>query len=132
MDDPNDPVEVILAFAEHLEGSRHPKDVNFIADRDRWFVTLILSLITDPHHPVGKVITRDLFRTWMDRGGKVPIKGHLARTLRERDEFQFACQSLYDLNVSVKDIAHALMVDTRTVRDTIRWWKEGESSTDDE
>ena len=130
MTDETDPVDVILAFADHLEGARHPKDVNFIADRDRWFVTLILSLITDPHHHVGKVITRDLFRTWIDRGGKVPIKGHLAQALRERDEFQFACQSLYDLNVPVKDIAQALMVDVRTVRQAIRWWKEGESSTD--
>jgi hypothetical protein len=120
-DDPTDPVNVILAFVEHListGGSRRKLPL----DRDRLLVTLILALLTDPHHHVGKVITRDLFKTWIERGGKVPIQGYLSRSLRETDEFEFAVQYLYDYGMKLSDIAMALGCTEQTIRNVLKYF----------
>jgi hypothetical protein len=119
-DDPDDPVNVILAFVEHLASASRSTKVP--VDRERMIITLILALLTDPHHHVGKVITRDLFKTWIERGGKVPIQGYLSRALRETDEFEFAVQYLYDYGMPMRDIAMALGCTEQTIRNVIKYF----------
>jgi len=131
--DENDPVEIILTFARHIEGSRLKKDQMQLYDSDRWFVTLILALISDPHHHVGRVIGRHAFKTWIDRGGKVPRQGTIARCLKEQDQFEFAAQYLYDSGMKVKDIAMALGSCELTIRHVLKYLSTEElQAIDDE
>jgi len=124
--DENDPVEIILAFANQIEGARLKRDPLSIPDRDRWFITLILALISDPHHHVGRVIGRHAFKTWIGRGGKVPKQGTIARTLKEQDQFEFAAQYLYDSGMKVKDIAMALGACELTIRQVLKYLSQEE------
>jgi len=124
--DENDPVEIILAFANQIEGARLKRDPLSIPDRDRWFVTLILALISDPYHHVGRVIGRHAFKTWIDRGGKVPKQGNIARTLKESDQFEFAAQYMYDSGMKVKDIAMALGSCELTIRHVLKYLSQEE------
>jgi len=119
--DEDDPVEIILAFASQIEGARLKRDPLSIPDRDRWLITLILALISDPHHHVGRVIGRHAFKTWIDRGGKVPRQGTIARCLKEQDQFEFAAQYLYDSGMKVKDIAMALGSCELTIRHVLKY-----------
>lgn len=131
--DENDPVEIILAFASQIEGARLKRDPLSIPDRDRWFITLILALISDPHHHVGRVIGRHAFKTWIDRGGKVPKQGNISRTLKEQDQFEFAAQYLYDSGMKVKDIAMALGSCELTIRHVLKYLSTEElQAIDDE
>jgi hypothetical protein len=129
--DENDPVEIILAFANQIEGARLKRDPLSIPDRDRWFITLILALVSDPNHHVGRVIGRHLFKTWIDRGGKVPKQGTIARTLKEQDQFEFAAQYLYDSGMKVKDIAMALGSCELTIRHYLKHLSTEELQTID-
>ena len=124
--DEDDPIEIILAFARQIEGARLQRDPMQIHDRDRWFVTLILSLISDPHHHVGRVVGRHAFKTWIDRGGKVPKQGNIARCLKEEDQFEFAAQYLYDSGMKVKDIAMALGSCELTIRHVMKYLSQEE------
>ncbi len=119
-EDPEDPVEVILAFVRHL--AQKPTVTKRPLDRDRLIITLVLALLSDPHHHVGKKITRDLFKTWIERGGRVPQRGLIARAIREDDEFDFAVQYLYDYGMPIKDIAMALGCSEPTVLSTIKYF----------
>lgn len=119
--DEHDPVEIILSFANQIEGARLKRDPLSIPDRDRWFITLILALVSDPNHHVGRVIGRHAFKTWIDRGGKVPKQGTIARTLKEQDQFEFAAQYLYDSGMKVKDIAMALGSCELTIRHYLKY-----------
>lgn len=131
--DENDPVEIILAFARQIEGARLKRDPLSIPDHDRWFVTLILALISDPYHHVGRIIGRHAFKTWIDRGGKVPKQGNIARTLKEEDQFEFAVQYLYDSGMKVKDIAMALGSCELTIRHYLKYLStEERKAIDDE
>jgi len=127
--DENDPVEIILAFARHIEVSRLKRDPLQLHDRDRWFVTLILALISDPHHHVGRIIGRHAFKTWIDRGGKVPRQGTIARCLKEQDQFEFAAQYLYDSGMKIKDIAMALGSCELTIRHTLKYLSTEDQQT---
>lgn len=121
------PVDTILAFTHSIEAMRKANDPLCINDRDRWLVTAILTLLSDPHHHVGKTITRDLFKLWIERGGRVPKKGHLARSLRETDQFEFAAQYLYDYGMPITEIAIVLGVCRLTAYQMIRYLKEEDS-----
>lgn len=122
----DDPVEIILAFARQIEGARLQRDPMQIHDRDRWFVTLILALISDPHHHVGRVVGRHAFKTWIDRGGKVPKQGNIARCLKDEDQFEFAAQYMYDSGMKVKDIARALGACELTIRQVLKYLSQEE------
>ncbi|MCC8991814.1 MAG: hypothetical protein LM514_04390 [Streptococcus sp.] len=124
--DEKDPIEIILAFARQIEGARLQRDPMQIHDRDRWFVTLILALISDPHHHVGRVVGRHAFKTWIDRGGKVPKQGNIARCLKEEDQFEFAAQYLYDSGMKVKDIAMELGACELTIRQVLKYLSQEE------
>lgn len=132
----SDPVKIVLAFTRYLEGRRtlktggkkicpvckHGFDPMMIRERDEYLVTILLSLLADPHHHVGKLITRNLFKTWIDRGGQIPVQGTLSRALKEKDTFEFAIQYLYDYGLAIKEIANALGCCQATVRQSIRYW----------
>ena len=130
--DENDPVEIILAFSRQIEGSRLKRDPLSINDHDRWFITLVLTLISDPSHHVGRTIGRHAFKTWIDRGGKVPKQGNIARTLKEQDQFEFAAQYLYDSGMKVKDIAIALGSCEFTIRNYLKYLSTEERKIIDE
>ena len=109
-----DPVDVVLHFAHRLEAMRsasHPLKI----ERDRLFVTLILALLSDPHHPVGQRITRPLFRTYIERGGKVPRQGRLSLSLLDDDQFTHTVGYLFDSGMKPAEIARALGVRYQTV-----------------
>lgn len=144
-----DPVKVVLAFTRHLEGMKgtktakkvcpackHSFDPLAIRDRDEYLITILLSILADPHHHIGKLITRDLFKVWIERGGIVPKQGMLSRELREQDTFDFAAQYLYDYGMPVKEIAIALGAGEATVRKAIRYYRkedaDGQQSVDEE
>lgn len=137
-----DPVKIVLSFTRHLEALRgiktakkvcpackHSFDPLAIRDRDEYLITLLLSILADPHHHIGKLITRDLFKVWIERGGIVPKQGCLTRALREQDTFDFAAQYLYDYGMPVKEIAIALGAGEVTVRKAIRFYRK--EDTDD-
>lgn len=124
-----DPVKIVVAFARNLEGRRtiktekkvcptckHGLDPMEIRCRDEYLVTILLSILSDPDHFVGKKVTRNLFKTWIDRGGRVPIQGFLSRIIREQDSFDFAVRYLYDSGVSIKVIASAFCIAQSTVK----------------
>ena len=119
-DDPDDPVNVILAFVQHL--AQKPSVTKAPLDRDRLMITLVLALLSDPHHHVGKKITRDLFKVWIERGGRVPQRGIISRSLREADEFDFAVQYLYDYGMPIKDIAMALGCSEPTIKSALKYF----------
>ena len=136
-----DPVKVVLAFTRHLEGMKgtktakkvcpackHSFDPLAIRDRDEYLITILLSILADPHHHIGKLITRDLFKVWIERGGIVPKQGMLSRELREQDTFDFAAQYLYDYGMPIKEIAIALGAGEATVRTAIRYWRKKEAT----
>lgn len=131
----NDLVKIILAFTQHIEGQRGIKtgikkvcpackcSFNPLesASRDEFLATIILSLVADPNHHVGKTVGRQLFKTWIDRGGRVPKHGALSREMREKAQFEFAVQYLYDYGMPVKEIANALSCSELTVRNHIKY-----------
>src|SRR5574343_950947 len=67
-----DPVQVVLQFAKRIEEARNKNDQLPINDRDEWFVKLVLGLITDTRHMVGRFVGRAAFKEWSRRGGKAP------------------------------------------------------------
>ena len=121
-----DPVDIILVFLKHIEGHRMRKSPMVINDRDRLLVTMILSLLADPSHHVGKLITRDIIKVWIDRGGHIPRPGQLARSMREPDNFEFAAQYLYDYGMPITEIAIVLGVHRDTVTRTLKYIKEND------
>ena len=140
-----DPVEVVLAFARHIESLKGIKtakkvcpackqsfDPLSIRDRDRYLVTLILSTLADPNHHIGKRITKSIFKVWFERGGTVGVRGQLANSLREKDQFEFATQYLYDYGLPPKDIAMALGVNIYTVYRRIKYLKPGDAAPTEE
>ena len=120
----DDPVNIILTFASHLEGMRMKKSPMVINDRDRWFITLILSLLADPNHHVGKLIMRDIVKVWIDRGGILPKRGPIAKFMRESDQFEFASQYLYDYGMPITEIGIVLGVHRMTVARCLKYIKE--------
>ncbi len=120
----NDPVDIILTFARYLEGMRMKKSPMVVNDRDRWFITIILSLLADPNHHVGKLITRDIVKVWIERGGQIPKPGPIARFMREADQFEFAAQYLYDYGMPTSEIGIVLGASYDTVWRALRYIRE--------
>ena len=106
-----DPVQVILQFAKRIEESRNKNDPLPINDRDEWFVTLVLGLITDPRHMVGRFVGRAAFKEWIRRGGKAPRFGKLPSVI-DNEQFLHALLYLHDAGVSVTDLAKAFSFTT--------------------
>lgn len=116
-----DPVEEILEFAKFLEGKRSKQDSLKINDRDRWLVTLALSLISDPNNRLGKKYINELLKVWANRGGKIylskkyldklkprnPNEAPNRRLFRQPDRLEFAVQYLLDAGVHHTIIAEA-------------------------
>jgi len=127
-----DPVDLILEFTQNLEGLRLKRDPLVINDRDRWFVTLILSMISDPNHRIGRLITKDLIRVWIARGGVVPVHGFISRELAERGPFEFAVQYLYDYGMSVAEIARAFNTTRVTIHRYLKFLRDDEAPNHDE
>lgn len=140
-----DPVEVVLAFARYIESLKGIKtakkvcpackqsfDPLSIRERDRYLVTLILSTLADPNHHIGKLVTKNIFKVWFERGGTVGVRGQLANSLREKDQFEFATQYLYDYGLPPKDIAMALGVNIYTVYRRIKYLKPGDEAPPEE
>lgn len=115
LDPEADMVEMIVQFAQYLEKSRSRNNPVAIQDRDRFIATIMVSLLSDPNHFVGYSVTRRLLRLWVSRGGRLPIRGNLARQMVEPDQFHFTAQYLYDYGMPIKEIAMALACDTRTI-----------------
>ena len=63
---------------------------------------------------------------WIDRGGKVPKQGNIARTLKEQDQFEFTAQYLYNSGMKVKDIAMALGSCELTIRHVLKYLSQEE------
>ena len=108
---PDDPIEIILEALQHIESLRPRNDpLADMVDRDRLIVAVVLGLLSDPKHHVGKYVGKSLIRAWIERGGQVPMAQKLTRFMKEPDTFEFACQYLHDYGLKVKDIAMALGV----------------------
>lgn len=120
----DDPVDILLTFAKYIEGQRMKKSPVPINDRERWFVTLILSVLADPNHHVGKLIMRNLIKVWIERGGIIPKRGPLAKFMRETDQFEFAVQYLYDYGMTMTEIGRVMGVNYMTVGRHLRFIKE--------
>lgn len=106
-----DPVQVILQFAKRIESERNKNDPLPINDRDEWFVALVLGLITDPRHMVGRFVGRAAFKEWIRRGGKVPRFGNLPSVI-DSEQFLHALLYLHDAGVGITDLARAFSFTT--------------------
>lgn len=102
-----DPVETILQLTARLEGLRNAKDTLSVNDRDRWLVTLVLELLSDPNHHIGKEIGKQAFKTWVERGGRLPGAGYHRIAVIDRDQLEHALLYLSDLGVSNTDLTKA-------------------------
>lgn len=109
-----DPVDVVLHFAHRIEAMRSSRNP-IQMDRDRLLVTIILALLSDPHHHVGKQITKPILQCYLDRGGRLNKPGVLARAMRDPDQFRHTIQYLYDSGMKIRNIAEALGVHYNTV-----------------
>ena len=60
-DIPEDPVEMVMRAIEHYDGLRSRLDpLKDIMDRERLLMAIILGMLSDPNHPVGKYLGREL------------------------------------------------------------------------
>jgi hypothetical protein len=125
------PIDRIVNFMEGMEAARHPKDPLTILDRERYWVTVILSILSDPKHPVGQPIMSDLIKTYKERGGTFPFQGLLGRHLLNTDQFDFAAQWLYDSGMRVRDIANVLGSHEQTIYKVIRFYRDKENEDDE-
>lgn len=130
--EPDDPVDLIVEFMATLESKRLKRDPMVINDRERWYITILLSLLSDPHHRIGKLVTKDLIRVWYERGGQLPIRGSLSRELTERGPFEFAVQYLYDYGVKTADIARAFSVNKHTIYRHLKYLRANDEENDNE
>jgi len=90
---PDDPIEIIMEALQHIESLRPRNDpLANVVDRDRLIVAVVLGLLSDPKHHVGKYVGKSLIRAWIERGGQVPMAQKLTRFMKEPDTFEFACQ----------------------------------------
>jgi hypothetical protein len=119
-------VQPILGFIRHLKALRSPSKIPL--QDDELTLLIVLSLLADPHHWIGKKVTRHLFKVWIERGGKIPNSRSLSKSLYERDCFEFACQYLYDLKIPVQEIAMALGVTRMTIYNTLRFLRDEDFS----
>ena len=126
-DIPEDPVEMVMRAIEHYDGLRSRIDpLKDIMDRERLLVAIIIGMLSDPNHPVGKHLGRDLLAAWIERGGKVPRPYYLSRGLLEPSQFDFTVQYLHDYGMKTTEIANALGVDRQTVYSRVRYMKHEE------
>lgn len=117
-------IELLLEFANHIEGQRHDKDPLIINDRDRWFVTMIFGILSDPHHRLNKTMMKDLIRVYMERGGKIPRKGQLANRIREKDQSEHIAQYLYDRGFTHEEIANVIGCSAQVVSLRLKYLRE--------
>lgn len=110
-----DPVDVILRFVQRIESMRIERNP-WPLDRERLLITIILALLSDPHHLVGKRITRPLLQCYLDRGGRLNKPGVLARAMRDPDQFEHTIRYLHDYGMGVRNISEAMGVSMNTVR----------------
>ena len=115
-----DPLENLLVFLQNLEDLRHPNDPLRIIDRERFVAVTILSLLSDPKHPIGGPLMKKVLPVYLERGGKLPLVGQIARRMRETDQFQFTVQYLYDRGLSANEIGNIFGCHLNTIRNTIK------------
>ncbi len=112
---------------DHYDGLRSRLDpLKDIMDRERLLVAIILGMLSDPNHPVGKHLGRDMLAAWIERGGKVPRPYYLSRSILETSQFDFTVQYLYDYGMKTTEIANALGVSRDAVYSRVRYRKPDE------
>lgn len=130
---PDDPVEMVMRAIEHYDGLRSRLDpLKDMMDRERLLVAIILGMLSDPNHPVGKHLGRNAISAWIERGGKVPRPHYTSRRIMEPSQFDFTVQYLYDYGMKITEIANALGVDRNMVYKRVRYKKPDEDTENDE
>ena len=114
-----DPVQIILRFAHKIEAARHKNDPLPINDRDEWFVAIVLGLITDPHHLIGRFVGRAAFKAWLRRGGKVPRGGGIPSVI-DNEQFLHALLYLHDLGIGVSDLSRAFSFSVERINQLLK------------
>ena len=125
-----DPVETILQLTRHLEGLRNAKDPLEVNDRDRWLVTLVLELLSDPKHHIGKVIGKQAFKTWILRGGRLPTRGYNGIAVIDRDQFEHALLYLSDLGIGPVALGEAFSMKYTSIYEILKRLKSEPSELD--
>lgn len=121
-----DPIDVLVRFIERILQCRASKSYPLTQERERLIVTLLLSILADPHHHLNEVITRPLLKVYFERGGRTYKCGQLSRALREKDQFDFTIQYLYDYGMSMTEIAMALGVHKATIFQNMKRLREAD------
>lgn len=118
---------------EHYDGLRSRLDpLKDLMDRERLLVAIILGMLSDPNHPVGKHLGRYMLAAWIERGGKVPRPYYLSRSILEPAQFDFTVQYLHDYGMKTTEIANALGVSRDAVYNRVRYKKSDEELESDE
>jgi len=124
-----DPIDVLVRFIERILQCRASKSYPITQERERLIVTLLLSILADPHHHLNEVITRPLLNVYRERGGRIYQKGFLARALCHPDQFEHTIQYLYDYGMSMAEIARALGVHRITVARNMKYLREADKKS---
>ena len=119
-----DPLENLVTFLQNLERLRGKDDPLRVFERERFLAVTLISLLSDPKHPIGLPIMKQILPVYLSRGGKLPIVGPLARHLRETDQLDFAIQYLYDREMSVKEVANILGCSVGYVYNTLNYLRQ--------
>lgn len=119
----SDPVETLLSFIEEMDAVGKVHDPMKTVNRERWIVTLLVSVLSDPNHRIGREVMRPLIRQWGERGGKYFIRGGISRNMLEPDQFHFSVRYLRDCGLTVRDISRALCVNEYSVIRTLNEFK---------
>ena len=123
LDDPNDPVLRLQRLITQLDALKPKSATTPAPERERLLITLVLSVLADPTHPVGQPLARALIKRYLDRGGRLPIRGSIANSMRDPDEFDFAVTYLLDWRCTCgkpmrrHDVAMALGCGQRTINE---------------
>lgn len=130
-----EPVKKLLTIIETAKkkGSR-----GGIIDHDEWVITVLLNVLSDPTHPAGKTLCKQLFQKWIDRGGKIPMHWKklvleeappippkkkepifkptkMDRIKHDAIGFSFALRYLMDCGVNLDDLSRAFLMDDNEI-----------------
>jgi hypothetical protein len=126
--DPDDPVNQVYGFIVEVLGPRSKGKIP--VDRERLIITMTMAMLADPNHKVGKKIGRHLFKTWIERGGRIPYH-RLSRKVCEPDQFMFAAQYLHDHGMAYAEIANVFGVHPMTIYRNIKHHREDEAAIEE-
>ncbi|HRE32776.1 MAG TPA: hypothetical protein PLD88_12430, partial [Candidatus Berkiella sp.] len=128
-----EPVKKLLTVIE--EAKKKWSRVSII-DHDEFIITVLLNVLSDPTHPAGKTLCKQLFQKWIDRGGKIPIHWKklvlkeapppkkkepifkptkIDRIKHDAIGFSFALRYIIDCGVSLDDLSRAFLMDDNEI-----------------